>query len=330
MELITTGEPPKWKRPPLPFKAPDDAKGLRGRLPLKFGHADVVEKYLWKLPMMAIQTQTPDFPLHHVDVMITAKRLEGFWKYCQGASAQEIAANATVINNTLFIDAFEPAGLETGSELDRLGLYALGGSLWPQNYLDSFIHHRILYYRFGSLKIAVVGSVDALVDDHVGRVHLFESIFPKGPIMGWRGFYQTWFRRCPAVIAARIKYGSVVEESISDASRYWQRWETYENNQVPLQRLVSVFQKLRDMLQRKAPGEPCVVKKGPKLQRNPGDPDPAQVSRLPQQNSKEYGRRLHSLEVWQATHGRYPLPPEWAKHFGKLPSSSIPLQQNSF
>lgn len=134
----------------MPFQIPEDVISLRGRNPLKFGNGNDVEKYLWKLPLMAIQDTRPDFPFNHVDVMITAKRLEGFWKYCQGASAQDIAANATVINNTLFFDGFEPVGLETGSELDRPSAYATCGNSWPWKYLDSFMHHRVLFYQFGS------------------------------------------------------------------------------------------------------------------------------------------------------------------------------------
>ncbi|KAK7747468.1 hypothetical protein SLS53_001723 [Cytospora paraplurivora] len=170
---MTTGVPPKWESPPLPFQIPEDVMNHKSRWPLNFDNGKVVEKYLWKLPLMAVQASRPDFPFNHVDVMITAKRLEGFWKYCQGASAQDIAANATVINNTLFIDGFEPVGLETGSELDRPSLYATCGNSWPLKYLDSFMHHRVLFYQFGSLNIVVVGSV----------MHPLMSRLPKSMIL---------------------------------------------------------------------------------------------------------------------------------------------------
>lgn len=295
-------------------------------MPLKFGHGDEVEKYLWKLPMMAIQSMTPEFPFRRVDVMITAKRLEGFWRYCQGARSPELVANATVIHNTLFIDAFEPVGLETGPELDRMSLFAICGSSWPWNYLDSFLHHRVLCYTFGSLNIVVVGSVDCSVDGEAAGVHVFEPVLPQGHLMGWRAFPQTWFRRRPIVIAARKNRDLVRSEYCEDLSIFWRRWERFENNQRPLQMMVSVFQKIKDILQRRAPGEPCIVKSGPGYMlhgkpqgaRGTNDETTAPINSSLQGQSIVTERPLHSLEVWQAKHGRYPLPPEWAKKFQPL------------
>ncbi|KUI69935.1 hypothetical protein VM1G_11634 [Cytospora mali] len=306
--IYVPGKPPKWHSPRLPFGIPENLRRLRSPTSLKFGHGDVVEKYLWKLPMMAIQVKTPDFPFPRVDVMITAKRLERFWKYCGGTSVQAIGTNATVINNTLFLDALEPVGLEGGSELEAMDAYATCGTSWPPGDFDSFLHHRVLYYKFGPLNVVVVGSVDCLVDGDAAKVQVFDTMRPKVPLRVWRGFHKSWFHRCPVLITACKENGLVKDESIEDVRKHWVPWEKFEKNQLHLQRMVSVFQELRDMLQRKASGRTCIVRLGQERGKRPrGEP-------------KKQIERLHTLEVWEATHGRYPLPPELAKHFEPLPA----------
>lgn len=235
--------------------------------------------------------------------MITAKRLEEFWNYPQDASAREIMANATVINNGLFLDAFELDGLGTGTQLEGWSLYTHKGTSWPETLPDSFLHHRVLLYRLGPLNIVVVGNVEAVVDDRIAQVHLFENVYPKVPILGWRGLYQTWFRRYLAVFAVRKEHVTIVEESVSNVKRYWRRWERFENIQTPLRSLVTLLEQLRDVLQRKAPGEPFVVEKRSKSQRHPGhqrtdnDETPAEHSHVSEEEPRYKRRHTYLLEV---------------------------------
>ncbi|ROW01256.1 hypothetical protein VMCG_05956 [Cytospora schulzeri] len=118
---------------------------------------------------MAIQVKTPDFPIHHVNVMITADRLNSFWKYCNDDGVEDTAANATVINNTLFLYSFDPVGRETGSDLDKSGSHVLGDSSWSRYCPNSFLHHCLFCYRFGSLNIFMAGSVAASVKDDTAQ-----------------------------------------------------------------------------------------------------------------------------------------------------------------
>lgn len=249
--------------------------------------------------------------LADIDVMITAKRLDGFWKFCSGASSMEMAANATLVGNTLFIDGFQPVGLELGSELDKPNRFAVSGNSWPQKYADSLQHFHIVRYRLGGLNLAVVANVDTTIEwpakdesslvDLPASVVTFSKEFPRN-WANWGGMYQHWLRRCPSLIACLHEQGRFTYQRVERQDVYWKEWESFTVNQSCLQKLISVFQRLRVLLKEAAPGQPCIVKKISTTQRQPDD-----IKWLNQRRLSGI-RGTPKLAVCLATHGMHPLP----------------------
>lgn len=285
---------------------------------MRFSYDDKVDKYLWKVPVRAIEAMAGTDSLADIDVMITAKRLDGFWRFCSGASTREIAANATLVKDTMFIDGFEPVGLELGPELDRPNRFAVCGNSWPEAYADSLQHFQIVRYRLGGLNLAVVAGVDTSIEwpakekgsleDLAARVMAFSPEWPRS-WLSWSGMSQLWLRRCPGLIACLHERGRVTNQRVQRQDAYWKQWETFQANQRCLQKLASVFHRLRALLSETAAGQPCIVKKAPAARRQLKDINWL-MKRRPDNVKGDT-----ELRVWHAKHGRYPLPMEDVQKF---------------
>lgn len=324
------GAPALWRTPPYPFRIPDTVKDGLAREPLRFGVGDKVDKYLWKVPLHAIEICSPDFDLRGVDVMITAKRLEAFWKYCSGSGRVEVLANATVMHNTLFVDGFDPVGLEFGKERDAMTRFAYCATSWPYTQAHSLHHFRVVRYRLGRLNIVVVCGVDAAVsEEHNGdctaRVTLFDPIIPRDISSSWAGIYQGWLRRCPYLVFARQESGAVQEEHIRYMGKIWKQWELSDHSQASLQRMAVLLERLRDMLRSKAPEQSCVVMKTNESEKENKSPSPIRANPSDTDKGKDYiparkgpaPKRIFPLQIWKAGHGRYPLPPEESRKLSR-------------
>lgn len=332
------GAPPIWKSPPLPYEMPKKSTRARKKRPLRFRSGDKTDKYLWKVPITAIQTCSPDTDLSSIDVIITARRLESFWAYAAGATTMDLAANVTLIHNTLFVDGFEPVGLEMESDVDWSDPYASCGNAWPLPLPNSLRHYQIVQYTLEGLKIAVVAGVDTTVEgkDQKGEslpyqastVIQFDSTFPAyDSVWKWRGMYHTWLRRQPSTVMARREGGWIREQRIRSLKGLWRYWRLLNNNQMTLHGLAALFNQLRDVLRQQAPDQPCIVKSARpenskrKIGRDEVELKEEQVGPIKwllkeRATSRDPRKRmLLPLEIWRAEHGRYPLPKKEAEKF---------------
>lgn len=306
----------------MPFRIPDETRELRLREPVRFGHAAKVEKYLWKVPLRAIEATCGTGLLPDIDVMITAKRLDALYRYCAGVTNEKLTANVTLVYQTMFVDGFEPVGIEKGPEADRLSRYTICGNSWPWKYADSLQHCRIVRYKLGHLNLAVVAGVDTNLERHgdgandmAARVSIFDPALPPN-WLAWKGMYQHWLRRCPYMIGGRQQSKEVREQRVESVAKRWRKWESHSNHQAYLQSLVWMLGELRALLWNKAAGQSCIVRRADDVAGETG-----QVGWLNRTSTRsKFTRRkasgpLPALEVWQAEHGRYPLPAEDARKF---------------
>lgn len=328
------GAAPRWVAPPLgsdisaaastPSPSPsvvDKMSAPRGRRPLRFQHPYKMDKYLWKIPVRAVEAMSGPGALDDIDVMITAQRLDALWKLSAGSTVLETSANATFFGNTLFIDSFEPVGLETTKRRDAPNHLGACGQSWPTQYADSLQHFQVVRYKLGGLNLAVVANVDATIDLTNERRDAVETLparviiyskFPKNWISS-RGMHQYWLRRCPVTINYLVEDGKLVKERIGRQGKHWKTWKSFKATEGTIGRLASLLHRLRELLKRAAPGEPCIVKSKPILARHVKG---AGLSSL----AGKQGQREGRLAIFRATHGMYPLP---LKHVPIVPADQV-------